>query len=230
MTFSLHDQLIGELAGSLQPVRRLPSPLLRAAFWLSAVLALALALACFANPDAVWQRITAAPDLWLAFIGSVLTAIFAAIAAFELSLPDTSRGWAALPLPAALLWIGASGFGCLRVWVVPGTHVADLSEARDCLVFIVALSVPSSLLLLAMLRRAFPLYPGLTAGMSGLAAAAAAASLLNFFHPYDAAATDLAVHAAAVALVVGANRALGRRFFGSATVRIDVTAARLGPK
>lgn len=215
MTFSPHDRLIDELAGHLQPVRRLPSPLLRAVGWLAAVAALAVGLACFADLDAVWQRITAAPDLWLAVVASTLTAIFAAIAAFELSLPDASRGWALLPLPAALLWIGASGFGCLRVWIVPQTHVADLSEARDCLIFIVALSVPLSLLLLLLLRRAFPLYPALTASVAGLAVAAAAATLLNFFHPYDAAATDLVVHAAAVALVIGANRALGGRLFAA---------------
>jgi hypothetical protein len=230
MTFDRHDRLIGELAGNLQPVRRLPSPLLRAAGWLAAVVALALGLARFANLEVVWQHVTAAPDLSLAVIGSALTAIFAAIAAFELSLPDASRSWAVLPLPAALLWIGASGLGCFRVWIAPRTHVADLSEAGDCLIFIVALSVPLSLLLLMMLRRGFPLYPALTAAVAGLAVAAAAASLLNFFHPYDAAATDLVVHAAAVALVVGANSALGDRFFAAASTRTDVTAARSGPK
>jgi hypothetical protein len=85
-----------------------------------------------------------------------------------------------------------------------------------------------SVLLLAMLRRACPLYPGLTAVVGGLAVAAA--SLLNFFHPYDAAATDLAVHAVAVALVIGANRALGGRIFGSpAFTPSDVTADEVAP-
>jgi len=231
MTFSPHDRLIGELAGALHPVRRLPSPLLRAALWLAAVAALAVGLACFANLDAVWQRITAAPDLWLALVGSTSTAIFAAIAAFELSLPDASRGWAVLPLPSALLWVGASGLDCLRVWIAPQTHVAGVGEARDCLIFIVALSVPLSLLLLTMLRRAFPLYPGLTATVAGLAVAAAAATLLNFFHPYDVAATDLVVHAVAVALVVGANRALSSRVFAaSAFAPIDVTGRQVAAK
>ena len=166
----------------------------------------------------------------LAVFGSVLTAILAAIAAFELSLPDAPRGWAALPLPTAILWVAASGFGCLRVWIAPQTHVAALGEARDCLIFIIALSVPLSVLLLAMLRRACPLHPGLTAAVAGLAVAAAAASLLNFFHPYDAAATDLAVHAAAVAAVVAANRALSGRIFGApAFVPIDVTANEVAP-
>lgn len=231
MTLTPHDRLIGELAGSLRPVQRLPSPMLRALGWLGVVTAIAVALSCFANLDAVWQRVTAAPDLWLAVVGSTVTAIFAAVAAFELSLPDASRSWAALPLLPAALWVGASGFGCLRVWIAPQSHVADLSEARDCLIFILALSVPLSLLLLAMLRRALPLYPGLTAAVGGLAVAAAAATLLNFFHPYDAAATDLMVHAAAVALVIGANRALGGRVFAvPALARTDVTAERVAPK
>ena len=105
-----------------------------------------------------------------------------------------------------------------------------MGEARDCLVFIVFLSVPLSALLLIMLRRAYPLYPGLTATIGGLAVAAAAATLLNFFHPYDAAATDLVVHAVAVALVIGANRALGGRIFAfPAFGGIDVTANGVGP-
>jgi len=222
-----HDQLISGLGRDLRPVRRLPPPLLRAFVWLAALAAVAIGLAAFANLDAIWQRISAAPDLWLAVVGSTLTAILAAIAAFELSLPDAPRAWAALPLPAALLWAAASGFGCLRVWIAPQTHVAAMSEARDCLIFIILLSVPLSALLLAILRRAYPLYPGLTAAVGGLAVAAAAATLLNFFHPYDAAATDLAVHAVAVAIVVAANRALGGRIFGlPAYAPIDVTAAR----
>ena len=204
-----HDQLIRGLAADLRPVRRLRPPLIRALAWLAVFAVLAAGLAVFANLDAVWQRISAAPDLWLAVIGSTVTAILAAIAAFELSLPDAPRILAVLPLPAALLWAGASGFGCLRVWVAPESHVAVINEARDCLIFIVLLSVPLSALLLVMLRRAYPLYPGPTAAIGGLAVAAAAATLLNFFHPYDAAATDLAVHTVAVVLVIAANRALG---------------------
>jgi hypothetical protein len=130
-----------------------------------------------------------------------------------------------LPLPAALLWIVASGVGCLRAWFVPGTHAADLSEARDCLIFIVGLSVPLSALLVMMLRRACPLWPGLTASIAGLASAAAAATLLNFFHPFDAAATDLAVHVFAVAIVIMANRAFSGRLLTTNFSRSDVTRA-----
>jgi hypothetical protein len=206
-----HDRLIGDLAASLQPVRRLLSPPLRALIWLALVAAAAGGLAMFANLAAMWERLTATPDMMLAAIGSAATAATAAFAAFELSMPDRSRAWALLPLPAFALWLGASGLGCLRASILPGTHVATMGETRDCLVFIVGLSVPLSAVLILMLRRACSLSPALTATMAGLASAAAAATLLNFFHPYDAAATDLTVHLIAVALVVVALRAFGSR-------------------
>lgn len=205
------DALIQSLAADLRPVRRLAPPSLRALGWLAVVGALAAALASFADLGAMAQRLATVPDMWLAVTGSTLTAILAAIAAFETGLPDRKPAWALLPLPGLLLWVGASGLGCLRAWFVPGTHVANLVEARTCLVFILGVSVPLSVLLVAMLRRAYPLRPDLTATMGGLASAAAAATLLNFFHPYDAAATDLAVHALAVVVVVLVNRALSGR-------------------
>jgi len=205
------ERLIRDLATDLPPVRRLRPPFVRALLWLAMVVLAAIALASFADLAALERRITAAPDMWLAALGAAATTALAAVAAFQLSLPDASRAWAVLPLPATLLWIGASGFGCLRTWFVPGTHVADISEARDCLFFIVGLSIPLSALLIMMLRRACSLQPGLTAAVAGLAAAGAAATLLNFFHPFEMAATDLTVHAFAVALVIAANRVFSGR-------------------
>jgi hypothetical protein len=219
----IREHLIGRLAAGLAPVRPLARPSVRALGWLAAVAATAVALASFADLSALWHRLAGATDMWVAVLGSAATAVLAAITAFELSLPDARRSWALLPLPAALLWIGASGAGCLRTWLAPDTHVADLSEARDCLMFIVGLSVPLSALLVLMLRRACTLQPGLTAAVAGLAVAAAAATLLNFFHPFDAAATDLAVHAGAVALVIGANRAFSGRLLAPNFFRPDVT-------
>src|SRR5262245_34186340 len=208
---SVNERLIRDLAADLAPVRRLRSPSVRALTWLAVVATTAIVLAVIADLSALGHRVSAAPDMWLSVTGSTLTAILAAIAAFRLSLPDAHRRWALLPLPAALLWIVASGVGCLRTWFVPGTHAADLSEARDCLIFIVGLAVPLSALLIIMLRRAYPLQPELTASIAGLASAAAAATLLNFFHPFDAAAIDLVIHVFAIAIVIGANWGLSGR-------------------
>src|SRR5262245_3675981 len=224
-TDSATERLIGSLASDLAPVRRLRSPSVRAFTWLAGVVATAIALAMIADVSALGHRLSAAPDMWLSATGSTLTAILAAIATFQLSLPDARRTWALLPLPATLVWIVASGVGCLRTWFVPGTHAADLSETRDCLIFIVGLAVPLSALLVIMLRRAYSLQPELTALVAGLASAAAAATLLNFFHPFDAAATDLVVHVFAVAIVIGANWCIGSRLLATNFLARDVTRA-----
>ena len=207
-----YDPLIRGLAADLRPVRRLPRPLQRTLFWLGAVVIVAATLAAFADLTATERRLTAAPDMWLAVSGSMLTAVLATMAAFQLSLPDGRTIWALLPIPSALLWVSASGLGCLRTWLLPGTHDASFAEAKDCFVFIVGLSIPLSAMLILMLRRGYSLRPNLMGAIGGLAVAAASATLLNLFHPYDAAATDLTVHAAAVAIVILANQLLAYRY------------------
>ena len=211
MVTNSYNRLIEALGADLTPVRRLAPSGLRALSWLIIVGAIALALATVSDVSAMSRRLMAAPDMWLAAIGSLVTAVLAAVAAFQLSLPDRKPAWALLPLPAAVVWIGASGIGCLRSWFVPETHPASLGETETCLMFILGLSVPLSVLLIGMLRRGCPLRPNLTLVISGLACASAAATLLNFIHPYHATATDLAVHAFAVATVILANAIFGGR-------------------
>jgi hypothetical protein len=223
-----NDRLIDALVADLRPVRPLLPPALRTLIWLVLVAAVAIGLAMFADVAAMWHRITAIPDMWLAVLGSIATMATAAFAAFELSLPDRSRAWAFLPLPALALWVGASGLGCMRAYVLPGTHVAGFGEMRDCLLFIIGLSVPLSAALIIMLRRAYSLAPPLTAAMAGLASAAAAAALLNFFHPFDATAADLAVHSVAVLIIVAAARAVGSRTLQN-SLAAPVTVPPAGP-
>ena len=203
--------LIERLVADLKPVRRLRPPGVQWLLWLAVMLVIALALGSVADLASIRHRIMAVPDMWLAILGSIATAALSALAAFELSLPDRSRRWALLPLPALALWIGASGLGCARSWLVPGTHDASWAETRVCLTFIVGLSVPLSLFTILMLRRGFTLAPTLTSLMAGLAVAAPAATLLNFFHPFDASLDDLAVHAGAVLIVVTLNRLVAGR-------------------
>ena len=206
-----NDRLIATLGADLTPVRRLSAPVLRALAWLAVVTAIAVGLAALSDVGAMGRRLSASPDLWVAAISSAATAMLAAVAAFELSLPDRKPIWALLPLPAAFLWIAASGIGCLRSWFVADASSASFAETERCLIFILGFSIPLSAVLMVMLRRGYSLRPSLTSIVGGLACAAAAATLLNFFHPYDATATDLSVHAFAVAFVVLANRMIGGR-------------------
>jgi hypothetical protein len=206
-----HEALIDRLGTDLVPVRRLLPPWLRTAGWLLVVVALAVGLLMHYGADPMLRRWAATPDLAWAGIGAVITAVCAAWAAFALGVPGRRAAWAWLPLPGALLWVGASGLGCLRTWIAPGTELAGVHQSADCLLFIISFSVPLSALLIVLLRRACPLRPVLTAVLIGLASAAASASLLEICHSFDAAATDLLTHALAVVVVVAANAAMGGR-------------------
>ncbi|RDS85528.1 NrsF family protein [Dyella psychrodurans] len=210
-----HDALIDALGEELTPVRRLPPPWLRTLGWLAVVAVMAAVLFWRYGADTMLHRWHAAPDLGLAAFGAVTTAITAALAAFALSVPGRSTRWAWLPVPSAVLWIGASGLGCLRAHI-PGMAVLDMREANHCLIFIVSFSIPLSGLLIWLLRRACPLRPVLTAVVVGLASAAASASLLEICHNVDAAASDLVMHALAVAIVVTANLVMGGRLLSRA--------------
>lgn len=204
------DRLVEDLAGDLEPVGRLAAPSVRALAWLAAVLGLAVALAPMADLHTMRVRLQV-PDLCGAAIGACLTALCAALAAFQTSVPGRSRLWALLPLPPLVLWVGASGLGCLRAWIAPDSNIADAAEMRGCIYFLLGVSLPLSALLVVMLRRACPMRPNLTAALGGLATAAAAAALLVPFHPHDATASDLAVHALGVLVIVALNGLAGGR-------------------
>lgn len=209
------ERLIEALAGALQPVRRLRPPALRAALWLAAVaLLLGLALLRFADWAAVGQRM-ATPRIALECAAAGLTGISAVFAAFVLSVPGRSPRWAALPLPAFALWLAVSGAGCLHNgWSLhgPGGFVGD---SAHCFGFIVGVSVPLSIGLFAVLRRARPIAPLPVAALGTLGVAALADFVLEFFHPFDVTVIDLALHLAGIAVVMLVGIALRRRLLAA---------------
>ncbi len=196
------DRLIETLSSGLQPVRPLRAPMIRALLWLAAVGALSTALILrFADLAVFWQRVSV-PRTAIECIGAALTAVTAVIGAFEMSVPGRSARWGWLPMPPFLLWLAASGAGCLANGL--SLYGADgfIGESGSCFVFIAAVSVPLSLGLFWMLRRARPIAPAPVATLGTLGAAASAAFILQFFHPFDVTVIDLTLHLAAVALVM----------------------------
>lgn len=211
-----NELLIRALVADADPVVPLAPPWRRTFVWFAGICLLGIFLSIVGNASGALARLTGAGDAMVAEAGAILTALSAGLAAMASAVPGRSRFWPLVPLPPLALWIGASGLGCLRHWILPGMHVADMAETMDCLMFILGVSVPLSAALIFLLRRAAPLRPNLTAALAGLASAAAAASLLGFFHRYDASLVDLGVHLAAVAVVVLLNRAFGGRMLQSA--------------
>jgi len=204
------DRLIERLAADGAPVRPLRPPALRAALWLLPVGALAaLGILAFSDLQLFAER-ARDPKLAVELAATLLTGVAAVVAAFNLSLPDRSRLWALLPLPALALWITSSGYSCYRHWIAFGPEGWEIGESSRCFVFILAAGVPLGASLLLLLRRARPLSPLPVAALGGLGVAGIAAFLLQFFHPFDVTFMDLGVHLVAVALVVGMMSLLGR--------------------
>jgi hypothetical protein len=184
---------------------------MRAAAWLAvALVLLGLAVWLLADWRAFLARM-AAPRRAVQCAAIGLTALTAIFAAFQRSVPGRSATWAALPLPPLALWLGASGLGCLQNgWSLHGPH-GFVGDSPHCFVFIVAVSVPLSIAMFAALRRSRPIAPLSVAALGTLGVAALAASVLQFFHPFDITVIDLAFHLAGVAVVMGLGLALRQR-------------------
>ena len=196
------EEVIESLAAQLQPVRRLRAPLLRALGWLALVGAVGGVLIAQAVGSGIFMQRIAIPRVAVEDVATALTAITAIVAAFKLSVPGYSPRWAVLPLLPFLLWVGASGLGCLRNGM--SLHGADgfSGDSPHCFAFIAGVSVPLAIGLFWMLRRARPIAPLPVALLGTLGVAASAAFMLQFFHPFDVTVIDLTLHLAAVALVV----------------------------
>lgn len=209
------NELIAALSGGLQPVRRLRPPLRRAASWLLlAALLAAWPVAHYSNLPLFLERADE-PRQTLELAATLLTGIVALYGAFALSVPGHSSRWALAPLPPLLLWIAASGYGCLHNGWSAGGPGGIIGASRDCFAFIVLTSVPLSALLFWALRRARPIAPLPVALSGALGVAALAAFLLQFFHPFDVTVIDLALHLAAVGVIALLAVALRRPLLGA---------------
>lgn len=210
------DDLIETLAAGLQPVPRMRAPLLRALTWLLVVAAVgALLVARYADLGVFMARMKSTRAA-LEAAGEVLTAISAVIVAFQLSIPGRSVRWAWLPVGPLTLWLAASGWGCWVNGLVSQSIPEGAGESAHCFIFIAGVSVPLGVGLFWMLRRAATLAPVPVAAFGALGVAASAATLLQFFHPFDVTIIDLSWHVAAVALVMLVGTVLRRPLLAAA--------------
>jgi hypothetical protein len=206
-------ELISLLAANATPVRRLRPPLTRVAIWL-------LFAACILSLLAVGQGVRSdiaermeQPVFVVGIASSLLTGVLAAIASFMASLPDRSRLWSLLPVPALGMWMSTIGYGCLTNWVSIGPNGMLLGETVRCFVTLVLTSVPLSLAMVVMLRYAALLRPTDVIITGSLAVSAITAMALSLFHSLDATIMILIWNLGTAVLIVGLGRMFGRRMF-----------------
>ena len=164
------EQLIESLAGNLQPVRPLRKPGLRAALWSGFATVVIAVIAAVGGSRADLAHALDEATFLVPLIGSWLTGVTAAVAAFQVSLPDRSRHWLWLPVVPILLWGTGFAVSCLSN---PGDIVGSpaLLPESACLATIVLTSAALIVVLLPMLRRVKTLRPRLTAWLGCLAVA-----------------------------------------------------------
>ena len=209
-------ELIEALAADAGPVRRLRPPVLRAALWLllPALIFALLALGHGVRPDLA-QRL-AQPDFVLGTAASLLTGVLAAVASFMLNLPDRSRVWVALPVPALVVWVITIGQSCLTNWVSIGPDGVQLGETARCFATVLMTSLPLSLAMFAMLRRGSLLQPNTISLTGSLAVAAMSATAMSILHSLNASVMILVWNLGSAVLIVALGSLLGRRLAATA--------------
>ena len=202
--------LIDALVETVTPVRRLRPPIVRAGLWLAfaAIVLGLIAIAHGVRPD-FFDRVRQ-PLFVLGMIGALATGILAAVASFRLSLPDSSRLWTVLPLPALALWVATIGYGCLTDWVSMDPDGVHMGEAVRCFATLLMTSVPLSIAMLVMLRYAALLRPFEVSAMGGLAVAAVTAFALSLFHDLDATVMILIWNLGSAVLIAALGSLFGR--------------------
>jgi hypothetical protein len=210
------EDLAAELAAAAGPVRRLTPPMARALVWLAVIALVAGVLILRFSNLPVFAARASDPRMAVELFGVLATGIAGVIAAFHLSVPDRPRAWSLLPVPFAMLWLGASGLGCWRDWGEQTAQGWRLGESSHCMVFLLAVGTVLGGALLVALRQARPLQPRLTATVGAVGIAALSAFFLQFFHPFDVTLIDLGAHLSALALLIAVIGLAGRPGLGGA--------------
>ncbi len=208
------NALIERLAGRAQAVRPLASPFKRTLVWAAlAFVVIASVAASFGLRAGLWNALSQ-PAQGAEWLGSVLTGLFAAYAAFQISVPGRSPSWAWLPVLPMTLWLSGLGMGCIQDFAAQGAAAfAFETETGECARAIAAMSFPLGLVMLVMVRHAGVVRPAPTAMLAMLAAAALSSAGVSLFHAGESSLMVLLWHFGAVLALSFACLLLGEKMF-----------------
>lgn len=191
--------LIERLGRDAKPVSPLPSPWIRAAFWIALSLLSITALVLlwpFQEPFSLQLGDT---RFLIEQAAALATGVTAAAAAFATTVPGYDRRMLAIPLVPLAVWVGDIGQGCIRDVLAHGPSGWLVMAHWPCLVATVLVGMVPTAAIAAMLRRGAPLTPRLTTAFGGLAAAGMANFGVRFVHGLDASVIVLVWHVGALA-------------------------------
>ena len=120
------------------------------------------------------RMVLADPRMVVEEVATLVTAITAALAAFQSTVPGASRRWFWVPVATLAVWLAAVGAGCVDDYVRLGMEGLTVRFDGGCMVPAVLIGVVPTVAIVVMLRRGAPLVPRLTLALAGLAVAALA--------------------------------------------------------
>jgi hypothetical protein len=183
----------------------------RAAGWIVFATALIAVLAAIRGLRADFAEQINDTGYLVALAGAWLTGATAALAAFEVSLPDRSRAWLLLPLPAVLMWVSGFAVGCLGDWIAIPAGAPVAQDSIHCLTTILIASAGLIAVLLPMLRRSRTLRPAETAWIGILAVAGFADTAHLLMHMVQASLLVLVINLIPATIIVLLGGLAGRR-------------------
>ena len=129
------NELIQRITANSVPVRPLPAPWIRVAFWLAISLPYVAAIV-LVNPMRAGFAQAMSDQQFLIEQGAILaTVLAAAVAAFCSTIPGYNRKILFLPLVPLAIWLASLGEGCVRDWVERGAdgYIANYFYRHNCL-------------------------------------------------------------------------------------------------
>ena len=194
------EALIRDLAARAAPVRPLPRPERRAWAWLGVALAVVVVVMAIHGIDAEQlRRALSDPRLIGEELATVATAISAAIAAFQSTVPGAGRKWFWVPFAALAAWVLLTGMGCAADYAVLGPAALGLRLDTACFVPGAIAGAVAAVVAIMMLKRGAPLAPRWTLAFTGIAVAAAVNFGLLVLHEGDVSVMLLIWHTGYVA-------------------------------
>jgi len=194
-------ELIKRLAADAPTVRRLPTPWLRAMFWLAIALPYVAAVVRRKLMMVDPSQTLADPRFMVEQAATFATALTAAFAAFGSVVPGFDRRLLLLPLGPLALWIASVGQGCLQDWLQFGADGLAIRPDWDCLPSATIIGIIPAIAMVVMLRKGAPLHPRMTLTLGALAVAAIGNFGMQFFHFRDASIMMLFWHLGNVAVL-----------------------------
>lgn len=206
----LKEDLIRTLTENCAPVRPLAHPAWRALVWFAVSLCYVAVVAVVMGirPDLLAK--IADPRFATELAAAFLTSVVAAAGAFSAGCPARPVWERFVFVFFFLIWAGALAVGCWRD--VEAFGLTGLLSHSDiyCLPTILAISIPTALLILSMVKRGAPIAPFVTIGLAALASTALAAAALRLSFREDAAASVCIWQFGSVVLLTGIASLFGR--------------------